>query len=237
MRKVEICLSPELIHLYDPEGKIVVIVDIFRASSTMIAALASGVKGILPVMDLETCRSFKEKGYTIAGERDGKKAHGFELGNSPVAYLQGNYSGKTVAITTTNGTLAIEKTKNGAHAVLVGAFVNLSATANHIQQENKDVLIVCAGWKGKFNLEDSLYAGALASKLHPHLGTDCDSSVAMKSLYESNQHRLQLFLGQASHAKRLQNHGIEKDIDFCLEIDKYNFIAKLQGNEISILKP
>lgn len=139
-------------------------------------------------------------------------------------------------MTTTNGTVAIEKTKTAAHAVIIGAFVNLSATVNFIQNQQKDVLILCAGWKGKFNLEDSLYAGALVSKLHPHFGTECDSGIAMKNLYESNSHRLQLFLGQASHAKRLQNHGIDKDIDFCLEIDKYDFIALLQGNEISIQK-
>ncbi|TVP52845.1 MAG: 2-phosphosulfolactate phosphatase [Mongoliibacter sp.] len=236
MRKVEVCLSPELIHLYDPEEKIVVVVDIFRATSTMIAALANGVTAITPVMDLETCKAYKDKGYIIAGERDGKRANGFEMGNSPVAFFEGNFQGKKLAMTTTNGTVAIEKTKSTAHAVLIGAFVNLSATVSFIQNQEKDVLILCAGWKGKFNLEDSLYAGALVSKLHPHFGTDCDSAIAMKSLYESNAHRQQLFLGQASHAKRLQNSGIEKDIDFCLEVDKYDFIAILQGNEISILK-
>ncbi|PRY87470.1 2-phosphosulfolactate phosphatase [Mongoliibacter ruber] len=236
MRKVEVCLSPELLHLYDVDDKIVVIVDIFRATSTMIAALASGVTGIVPVMDLETCKSYKEKGYIIAGERDGQKAPGFEMGNSPIAYLEGDFLGKKIAMTTTNGTVAIEKTKNAAHSILIGAFVNISATTRFIQNQKKDVLILCAGWKGKFNLEDSLYSGALVSKLHPHFRTDCDSAIALKSLFESNSHRLQLFIGQASHAKRLQNHGIEKDIDFCLEMDKYDFTALLQGNEISIHK-
>lgn len=234
MRKVEICLSPELLHLYDHQDKVVVIVDIFRATSTMIAALHSGVSSILPVMDLDTCRSFQSKGYLIAGERDGKKAAGFEMGNSPVAYLEENHKGRKVAMTTTNGTVAIEKTKESASSILIGAFVNLSATAAEILTQDKDVLILCAGWKGKFNLEDSIYAGALASKLHPHFLTECDSTIAMKNLYEGNSHRLQLFLEQASHAKRLENHGIDRDIDFCLEIDKYDFVAKMKGNEISI---
>lgn len=232
MRNIEVCVSPELIHLYDTKGKNVVIVDIFRATSTMMAALANGVKSITPIMDLEACRDFTSKGYTIAGERNGLTAEGFELGNSPLAYLNHAYAGKKIAMTTTNGTLAIEKTKDEADQVVLGAFVNLKATAQYLINQSQDVLILCAGWKGKFNLEDSLYAGALVSSLHPHLQTDCDTAIALKSLYESNSHRLQIFLGQASHAKRLQNHNIEADIDFCLSVDLYDIIGFLEGDEL-----
>jgi 2-phosphosulfolactate phosphatase len=229
MRNIEVCISPELIHLYETKGKIVVIVDIFRATSTMMAALANGVESITPIMDLETCRGFASKGYVIAGERNGLAAEGFELGNSPLAYLNQAYSGKMIAMTTTNGTLAIEKTKAEANQVLIGAFVNLKATVQYLIDRPQDILILCAGWKGKFNLEDSLYAGALVSSLHPHFQTECDSAIALKSLYESNSHRLQIFLGQASHAKRLQNHNIEADIDFCLTKDIYQTVGLLSG--------
>jgi 2-phosphosulfolactate phosphatase len=229
MRNIEVCVSPELIHLYETKGKIVVIVDIFRATSTMMAALANGVESITPIMDLETCRGFASKGYVIAGERNGLAAEGFELGNSPLAYLNQAYSGKMIAMTTTNGTLAIEKTKAEANQVLIGAFVNLKATVQYLIDRTQDILILCAGWKGKFNLEDSLYAGALVSSLHPHFQTECDSAIALKSLYESNSHRLQIFLGQASHAKRLQNHNIEADIDFCLTKDIYQTVGLLSG--------
>ncbi len=232
MKKVEICLSPELIHLYDVQDKNVVIVDIFRATSTMLAALANGVDSITPVMDLETCKSMANSGYTIAGERNGKTADGFELGNSPLAYLDNKYSGHKIAMTTTNGTVAIEKTKNVANEIILGAFVNLSATTDFLISEQRDVLILCAGWKGKFNLEDSLFAGALVSNLHPHFGTDCDTSIAMKNLYEGNEHRLRIFMGQASHAKRLQNHNIEADIEFCLSLDVYDFIGILENGKL-----
>jgi 2-phosphosulfolactate phosphatase len=232
MRKVEVCVSPELIHLFDIKEKNVVIVDIFRATSTMIAALANGVKSITPVMDLESCRAYASKGYKIAGERNGLSAEGFELGNSPLAYLNYAYADKKIAMTTTNGTLAIEKTRADARRILLGAFLNLKATAQFLIDQKEDILILCAGWKGKFNLEDSLYAGALVNNLHPHFQTECDSAIALKSLYESNSHRLRLFLGQASHAKRLQNHNIDADIDFCLTLDEFNIVGLLSGDEL-----
>lgn len=140
-------------------------------------------------------------------------------------------------MTTTNGTVAIEKTRVEANNIILGAFVNLKATAEFLISQENDVLILCAGWKGKFNLEDSLFAGALVSKLHPHFGTECDASIAMRNLYESNAHRLQLFMGQASHAKRLQNQDIEADIEFCLSQDIYDIIGILDNDKLVSKKP
>lgn len=226
MRKVEVCFSPELIHLFHLEDKIVVVVDIFRATSTMVAALANGIESILSFADLEACRLMKEKGFLIGGERNGLTAPGFEMGNSPVAYLSGEYSGRKLAMTTTNGTQAIEKSK-GAFEILIGAFPNLQATVSYIQDQNKDVLIHCAGWKGHFNLEDSLYAGALVKSLESTHESSEDGAMAMSLLFEKVGHNLKGFLSQASHAKRLQNHGIEEDIDFCLTLDLYENVVKL----------
>jgi 2-phosphosulfolactate phosphatase len=226
MRKVEVCFSPELIHLHDLTDKIVVVVDIFRATSTMVAALASGVESILPFADLEACRLMQDQGYLIGGERNGLAAPGFEMGNSPVAYLSGEFAGRKLAMTTTNGTQAIEKSK-GAAQILIGAFPNLQATVSYIQAQDKDVLIHCAGWKGHFNLEDSLYAGALTKSLESTHEASEDGALAMKSLYLKEGHNLKGFLSQASHAKRLQNHGIERDIDFCLTQDLYEVVVKL----------
>lgn len=226
MRKVEVCFSPELIHLFDLEDKIVVVVDIFRATSTMVAALANGIESILSFADLEACRLMKEKGFLIGGERNGLTAPGFEMGNSPVAYLSGEYSGRKLAMTTTNGTQAIEKSK-GAFEILIGAFPNLQATVSYIQDQNKDVLIHCAGWKGHFNLEDSLYSGALVKSLESTHESSEDGAMAMSLLFEKVGHNLKGFLSQASHAKRLQNHGIEEDIDFCLTLDLYEIVVKL----------
>ena len=226
MNSIEVCFSPELIHLHEVKGKIVVVVDIFRATSTMVAALASGVTEILPFADLEACRAMQSEGYLIGGERNGLTAPGFEMGNSPVAYLSGAYQGRKLAMTTTNSTQAIEKSK-GAAQILIGAFPNLQATVSYIQAQQLDVLVHCAGWKGRFNLEDSLYAGALVKSVESTHQADEDGALAMKSLFEREGHNLKGYLSQASHAKRLQNHGIESDIDFCLTLDLYQEVVKV----------
>lgn len=226
MNHIEICFSPDLINHHELNGKIVVVVDIFRATSTMVAALANGVKRILPFADLESCRLMESQGYRIAGERNGHTAPGFELGNSPVAFLDDAYAGIQLAMTTTNGTQAIDKSQ-GADEILIGAFPNLQATVSYIQAQGKDVLIHCAGWKGRFNLEDSLYAGALVKSLESTHLADEDGALAMKSLFEREGHQLKGYLSQASHAKRLQNHGIESDIDFCLTLDLFDLVVKV----------
>lgn len=235
MKKVEICFSPELIHLHSLEGKIVVVVDIFRASSTMIAALANGITEIKTFADLEQCRAMSSQGYLIAGERNGMTAEGFELGNSPIAYLNESYAGQKLAMTTTNGTLAISKS-NGADEILMGAFPNLSSTISYLQTKNQNVLIHCAGWKGMFNLEDSLYAGALVKSLESTHESSEDGALAMKALFEKEGHNLKGFLSQASHAKRLQNHNIEADIDFCLTLDLFNIIGKVSDGALKAEK-
>lgn len=228
MRKVEVCFSPELIHLHDLNEKIVVVVDIFRASSTMIAALAHGVTEIRTFAHLEECRAMKAQGFLIAGERDGMIAAGFEMGNSPVAYISGQHAGRKLAMTTTNGTQAIHHSA-GALEILIGGFPNLTATARYIHTQQKDVLIHCAGWKGRFNLEDSFYAGALVEALtSTHLAEE-DGALAMRTLYIKEKNSLSQFLSQASHAKRLQNHQIEADIDFCLSLDLYQLVVKFQN--------
>ena len=235
MNSIEVCFTPELIHLHEVKGKLVVVVDIFRATSTMVAALAHGVTEILPFADLESCRAMQAQGYLIAGERDGLTAPGFELGNSPVAFLEGNYAGKKLAMTTTNGTLALDKSK-GASEILIGAFPNLQATASYIQSRNLDVLIHCAGWKGRFNLEDSLYAGALVQALSSSHANQEDGAIAMSSLFAKEGDNLTSYLAQASHAKRLQNHGIEADIDFCLSLNLYDQVVGLtQKGELRIV--
>ncbi|MEQ8573117.1 MAG: 2-phosphosulfolactate phosphatase, partial [Fulvivirga sp.] len=105
MKTVDVCLSPDLIHLYDVSDKVVVVVDILRATSCMTAGLANGVKSITPFENLEQCQAMKHQGYLIAGERNGQKVDGFDLGNSPFDYMDEKVKGKKVAVTTTNGTV------------------------------------------------------------------------------------------------------------------------------------
>jgi 2-phosphosulfolactate phosphatase len=232
MRNIETCISPELIHLHELTGKTVVVVDIFRASSTMVTALANGVQCIKPISDLEECRNYKRKKWLIAGERNGQQAEGFDLGNSPLTFLGDAFAGKKLAMTTTNGTRAISLAAADSEEVLIGSFLNLQATVDYLEAGSRDVLVLCAGWKGKFNIEDSLYAGALSLSLGwKH---DCDATLAMEAVFQQARENLPSFLEKASHAKRLQNHHLEKDIDFCLELNRYAAVVHLEEGVLKV---
>ena len=157
---------PELLPLFDLKGKVAVVVDVLRATSSIVTALAAGVTHLVPFSELAECRAMAAQGYLTAAERDGRQAEGVDLGNSPFGYLDGvvPVQGRAVAITTTNGTRALHLSA-AADEIVVGAFLNLGAVADHLRRLNKDVVVVCAGWKGQFCLEDTLFGGALAARL------------------------------------------------------------------------
>jgi 2-phosphosulfolactate phosphatase len=231
IRKIDVCLSPELLHLHPVEDKVVVIVDILRATSCMTTAFAHGVESIIPVAELEECRILQSQGYIAAAERDGQKAEGFDIGNSPFSYMDKKLRGKSIAVTTTNGTMAISKSKSAIN-VIIGSFLNISAVVRYLKSQPNDVLILCAGWKGKFNLEDTLFAGALIDALKDHYISACDAPLAAQSLYNAAKEDMLSFLANSSHVKRLQKLNIEKDIEFCLTPDQYDVIPILEGDRL-----
>jgi 2-phosphosulfolactate phosphatase len=229
MKTIDVCLSPDLMHLYKVHDRTVVVVDIFRATSCMTTALAHGIESITPFASLDDCRAMKAKGYFTAGERDGKKVDGFDLGNSPFEYMAESLKGKKIAFTTTNGTQAIAKSE-GAKEIIIGSFLNLSAVATYLRAGDNNVLVVCAGWKGKVNLEDTLFAGALVELLKDHTEPDCDAPIAAQHLYNQAKNDLEGFLKNASHVKRLARLNVFKDITFCLTPDQFNVIPVLKQN-------
>ena len=233
MKKIDVCLSPELIHLYDLEGRIVVIVDILRASSTMVTALANGVQSIRPFASIEACKGMRRSGYIIAGERGGQKVEDFDLGNSPMNYLKEEYLGENLALTTTNGTLAIEKSRE-AEEIVIGSFLNIDAVADYLKKKKNNVLIFCAGWKGKVNLEDTLFAGALANLLLEDFESECDAPMVAIAIHRESKGDLYNYLKDSSHVKRLKGLGIEEDIKFCLTSNQYSIVPVLVGEDIII---
>ena len=226
MKSIDVCLSPELMHLYDLQDRTVVVVDILRATSCMVTAFAHGVESITPFADLNACRVMKTKGYITSGERDGKMVDGFDKGNSPFEYTGDDIEGKKIAFTTTNGTQAIEKAK-GAKKIIIGSFLNLSSIVKYLLFGENNVLIVCAGWKGKVNLEDTLFAGAVMEKLKNHIEPDCDAPLAAQHLYNLAKDDMVKFLSNSSHVKRLNRLNIQKDIDYCLTLDEYQIVPTL----------
>jgi 2-phosphosulfolactate phosphatase len=235
MLNVDVCLSPGLIGDYGVKNKVVVVVDILRATSCMVTALSNGAFKIVPVESVDECWELKEKGYLAAAERDGKIVAGFEIGNSPYSYLTKEINGSNIAITTTNGTKAIKLSKD-ADQILIGAFLNLSSLARYILLCGKDVLIVCAGWKNKMNLEDTIFAGALLDKLKEKYISSNDSAIAASLLYNMAKKDLFGFITQhSSHYKRLKNLNLDKDIAYCLQIDAYDTIPVMNNDQMVVL--
>jgi len=233
MKTIDVCLSPELMHLYNVEDRTVVVVDILRATSCMVTAIAHGVDSITPFSNAANCLSMKRKGYITSGERDGKILNGFDKGNSPFEYMDKTLKGKKIAFTTTNGTLAIEKSKT-AKEVIIGSFLNLSTLVKYLLLNENNILIVCAGWKGKVSLEDTIFAGALVESLKEYIEPDCDAPILAQHLYNLAKADMALFLSSSSHFKRLSNLNIKQDVQFCLTVDKYNVLPVLKNG---ILEP
>ena len=231
MKHIDVCLTPDLLHLHTIENTIVVVTDVFRATSCMVTAFAHGVKSIVPVATIDECQQWQERGYLAAAERNAKRVEGFELDNSPFTYMTERVRGADVAMTTTNGTLAITKSRGGVK-VLVGAFLNLEAIARYLKTEPYDVLVLCAGWKGRVNMEDTLFAGALIERLKTSYALAEDSAILAHRLYCDGKDNLINYMASASHIQRLQRLGIQKDITYCLQHDLYDVVPVLRGNAL-----
>lgn len=233
MKTIDVCLSPDLMHLYKVENRTVVVVDILRATSCMTTAFAYGVESITPFANLENCQAMKKQGYITSGERDGKKVAGFDRGNSPFEYMDESVKDQKIAFTTTNGTVAIEKSK-GAKEILIGSFLNLSAVARHLLLHGSDILIVCAGWKGKVNMEDTLFAGALVEMLKDHIEPDDDAALMAQHLYHLAKNDMVRFMENSSHVRRLSHLDVHNDVAFCLTIDKYKVLPRLVNHVLTV---
>ena len=229
-------LSPALFHLYDVSSSVVVIIDVLRATSTIATALYNGAKCIIPVDSVAECiRIGKQIEGITAGERDGKVAEGLVYGNSPFEYPKSFIKGKTLVLTTTNGTrllhMALDK---GAKEIITGSFPNISAVCEHLIKLNKPVILGCAAWKDRVNLEDTLFAGAVIHRLKEHFSINCDSSQMAETLYNEAKDDLYEFMKakNASHYHRLTNYGLEKDIRYCLTNDGANVLCFFEDGKL-----
>lgn len=231
-------LSPALVHLYDVSSSIVVIIDVLRATSTIAAALHNGAKCVIPVDSISRCMELgKQIEGITAGERDGKIAEGLEYGNSPFEYPREFIEGKTLVLTTTNGTrllhMALEK---GATEIITGAFNNLSVVCDHLIEMKQNVILGCAAWKDKVNMEDALFAGAVISRVRQHFNIDCDSSHMAEAMYEKGKKDLFAFMkkNNASHYHRLMGFDLEKDIRYCLTEDSDNVLPIYKDGKLVV---
>jgi 2-phosphosulfolactate phosphatase len=233
--RLEVCLSPALLHLYDTRGAIVVIIDIFRATSTMTAALHNGARRIISVASVAECI---ELGKNIpdsitAGERDGKVAPGLQYGNSPLEYPTSFIQGKTLVLTTTNGTRLLHMVKDAT--IVIGSFLNLDAVCKYLLHQRKNVLLACASWKDRVNLEDTLFAGAVVHTLQEWFSVNCDSARAARIIYEScvsSGASIIDFLKDSSHFLRLSSFGLVQDMEYCTTPNLHPVVPFLKDWEL-----
>lgn len=232
--RVEVCFMPGQYPLYAQDMGIVVVIDVLRATSAMVAAFENGVDRIIPVSTIEEARQYIGRdGYIAAAERNGEVVEGFAYGNSPLAYVGRDLRGQTIVMTTTNGTKAINLAKD-ARKLVIGSFLNLSALSDWLVKQDDNILLLCSGWKDKFNLEDSVFAGAVMERLldSGRFGVEEDSSIAAKYMYMAARDNFMGILKAAPRRRRIQQLHLLPDVKYCLTPDQSTAIPILVDGEL-----
>jgi len=217
MRKLNVCLTSDLFHHYDEGNKLVIVVDILRATSVISTAFHYGISELIPVSSVEQAKQYINKeGYIVAAERNAEPIEGIPLGNSPFQYMNDDVKNKRLVLTTTNGTKSIKLASK--HEVISASFVNQDAVYNFIMKSKKDVVVLCSGWKGLVNMEDSIFAGILSDKLLKtnEFQSQCDSVLASVAIKRDAGNDLFSYLEDSAHRNRLKHLNMEADTKFCL---------------------
>ncbi|SJZ59811.1 2-phosphosulfolactate phosphatase [Sediminibacterium ginsengisoli] len=227
-------LSPRLLDIYDMPNSIVVIIDVFRATSTIATALYNGAGRIIPVDSVNKCIELgKLTGGITAGERDGKVIEGLAHGNSPAEYPRSFIEGKTLVLTTTNGTKLLHMAlNNGASEIVTGSFPNLSAVCEHLLSAGKNVILGCSAWKDRFNLEDTLFAGAVIHNIKKYFTIHCDSSLMAEDIYNLHKDDIYSFIRNTTHWHRLASYGLEADLEYCVTADVANILPIYRNGDL-----
>lgn len=232
-KRVEVCFTPGEYTYFKGEFEIVVVIDVLRATSAICTAFEYGIASIIPVPTVEEAIEYKKKGFLAGAERKGKIVEGFDFGNSPFSYMKEEFRGKDIVLTTTNGTKSLDVAKD-ADTVVVGSFLNLNVLSLWLEKQDKNILCLCSGWQDKFNLEDTICAGAISDYLIStgnFVSTE-DSSIAAKYLYLSAKDNYLGYLKSSSHRRRLKNLNLNEDIKYCLTPNQTDVIPLLKNGKL-----
>jgi 2-phosphosulfolactate phosphatase len=200
------------------------VVDVIRATSTIVTALAHGA-GVQPVANIDDAFALKAQapGALLAGERGGQALPGFDLGNSPEDFTTGRVQGRRIILTTTNGTQALAAC-SGGRTVITASLLNLKAAAARLQKVGPPWIIICAGYEGEFGVDDAVVAGALAYAL--------DQDHSLISLYRSVRNDLTATLLGSAAGRELRKIGLEKDVLFCARLDQFSIVPTLGADGV-----
>jgi len=239
-RHIEVCFSPAVYSRFHDNEAVVVVVDILRATSAICTAFKNGAKQVIPVATSAEAFEYKQKGYIVAAERDGQVLEFADFGNSPFNFTANRVDNKSIVFSTTNGTRSI-KLASESHCVLVGSFLNIDAVVQAVYQKQRNVIILCAGWKDKFNLEDSLFAGALCAKLieKEKFVTECDSANAAMDLWSIANGNVLAYIEKAAQRHRLKKKGLDDVLAYCFTSGQTDIVPVLRNNilEASVYSP
>ena len=232
---VDVCFTPVLYPKYHRADSIVVIVDVFRATSTLIAAFENGARSVRPVATMEEAELWKSKGFLVGAERNTRRCAFADFGNSPFDYRPELVNGKDIVFTTTNGTKAIHYAKS-AHRIVTGAFVNLQAVADDCIRENRDIVVLCAGWEDKINMEDTLFGGAFVELLQLHgFQPAGDAALIALALWQKWKPNLPDYVKQTEHYERMKVNGLEEDVPYCLTLNLSKLVPVYSKKENKLI--
>lgn len=232
---VEACFSPALFQdILTKDDFIVVLVDILRATTTICTAVANGVEAIIPVATPEEARRLKAQGFLVASEKDGVQLDFADFGNSAFSFTRERIGGRTLVYCTTNGTRALT-IASSASSIAVGAFINISALTEWLTKRQKNVVILCSGWKNKFCLEDALFAGALTRRLLETgaFETECDSAHAAMDLWSLAEGDVPGYIEKAAQRHRLKRLGLDDVIPYSFACDQVDVVPVYDGTAIT----
>ena len=240
MNNLETLFIPDEIKNTELAGKLVVIIDVLRASSTIVTALANGCLGFIPILSpgqaKKKAQQFEKERVLLGGEREGIKIEGFDLGNSPREYKREAVKDKTIIFSTTNGVKTLEMVK-GAHRIIIGSFLNLQAVCNYCTNYKGDILLICAGKDGRFSLEDTACAGMIINSLRdifPGGHQESDANLTAQLLYEKFGNNILEILRKSQHGRYLESIGLGEDLKFCSQLDFFHIVPIFRDGIISI---
>ncbi|HLR76859.1 MAG TPA: 2-phosphosulfolactate phosphatase [Balneolaceae bacterium] len=235
---IELYISTQTLNEEDVRGKTVAVIDVLRASSTIVTALQNGAKGVIPVADMDMAgkisQSMDSPQYLLCGEKNGEKIEGYHLGNSPLEYTSDTIGDKTIILNTTNGTKAIKKS-GFAEEIVIGCFLNISRIIDYLKETEHPIALVCAGWRGRLSFEDLLCGGQIIYELNGGQLPD-KSSDAVKIAFECYQKygdAIEESIQTSDHARRLKGKIDPQDIVHCCTLDAMNILPALNDGIIS----
>ncbi|MCR5713745.1 MAG: 2-phosphosulfolactate phosphatase [Bacteroidales bacterium] len=234
MPSVEVCPVPGAFKAYNSPGSTVVVVDILRATTAICAAFMNGAQAVIPVGSVASLRRYVGTGCLIAGERGGIRLPFADFDNAPEAFTPEQVAGRRIAYSTTNGTQAI-RLASACHQVYIGSYFNYTALCDRLVREGRDVLLLCAGWRGRFSLEDTLFAGAVVVRLQQEgFDVSCDAALAASGLWTAASEDLPASVRKSSHAARLRQLGLATTIDYCHTFDRTGVVPHYADGELTV---